>query len=114
VAGKGTTACTSLYHPSLSNKIELISDVNLHKTNLFFRLNFQFVSISKRNILFYPYITVIEVKIKTNLFKNHKKKRKQNKMRGNFEFEKLKVKKNELFSLGKKQNIDILRQKYSL
>jgi hypothetical protein len=52
------------------------SDVNVHKTNSFLRLNFQFVSISKRNVLFYPYITVIEMKIKTNSFKNQKNKNK--------------------------------------
>jgi hypothetical protein len=46
-------------------------DVNVHKTNSFLKLNFQFVSISKRNLLFYPYITMIETKIKTNSFKNH-------------------------------------------
>jgi hypothetical protein len=51
----------------------MTSDVNVHKTNLFLRPYFQFVSISKRNDLFYPYLTVIEMKIKTNLFKNHKK-----------------------------------------
>jgi hypothetical protein len=47
------------------------SDVNMHKTNSFLKLNFQFVSISKRNELFYPYITMIETNIKTNSFKNH-------------------------------------------
>jgi hypothetical protein len=51
----------------------MVSDVNVHKTNLFLRPNFYFVSISKLNVLFYPYITVIEMKIKTNSFKNHKK-----------------------------------------
>jgi hypothetical protein len=35
-------------------------DVNVHKTNSFFRLNFQFVSISKRNVSFYSGIAVIE------------------------------------------------------
>jgi hypothetical protein len=47
------------------------SDVNVHKTISFLKLNFQFVSISKRNEFFYPYITMIEMKIKTNSFKNH-------------------------------------------
>jgi hypothetical protein len=47
------------------------SDANVHKTNSFFKLNFQFVSISQQNKLFYSYITMIETKIKTNLFKNH-------------------------------------------
>jgi hypothetical protein len=47
------------------------SDVNVHKTNSFLKLYFQFVSISKRNVLFYPYITMIEMKIKNNSFKNH-------------------------------------------
>jgi hypothetical protein len=47
------------------------SDVNVNKTNSFLKPNFQFVSMSKRNVLFYPYITVIEMKIKTNSFKNH-------------------------------------------
>jgi hypothetical protein len=52
-----------------SNSIDEVqySDVNVHETNSFFRPNFQFVSISKRNVLFYPYITMIEMKIKTNL-----------------------------------------------
>jgi hypothetical protein len=50
----------------------MISDVNVHKTNLFFRPNFQFVSISKRNVLFYSYITTNEMKIKTKKTKNKK------------------------------------------
>jgi hypothetical protein len=52
-------------------KLSRTSDVNVHETNSFFRPNFQFVSISKRNVLFYPYITMNEMKIKTNSFKNH-------------------------------------------
>jgi hypothetical protein len=57
------------------------SDVQVYKINSFLRPNFQFVSISKRNFLFYPYMTVIEMKIKTNSFKNLKKnaKSKRNK-----------------------------------
>jgi hypothetical protein len=47
------------------------SDVNVHETNSFFRPNFHFVSILKRNVLFYPYITMNEMKIKTISFKNH-------------------------------------------
>jgi hypothetical protein len=49
------------------------SDVNVHKTNLFFRANFQFISISNRNEMFYAYFIVIEMKIKTVSFKNGKK-----------------------------------------
>jgi hypothetical protein len=49
----------------------MTSDVNVHKTNSFLKLNFQFVPKLKRNVLFYPYITVIKTKIKTNSFKNH-------------------------------------------
>jgi hypothetical protein len=43
-------------------------DVNVHKNNWFFRLNFQFVSISKRNFLFYSGIAVIESKLKAISF----------------------------------------------
>jgi hypothetical protein len=56
------------------------SDVNVHKTNSFFRLNFQFVSISKRNVLFYSGIAVIERKLKAISFTKRVKitKAKQN------------------------------------
>jgi hypothetical protein len=49
------------------------SDVNVHKTNSFLRANIQFVSISKRNEMFYAYFTVIEMRIKTVSFKNGQK-----------------------------------------
>jgi hypothetical protein len=39
-------------------------DVNVHKTNSFFSRNFQLVSISKRNVLFYSGIAVIKRKQK--------------------------------------------------
>jgi hypothetical protein len=67
------------YFTSLSPQHLQISDINVHETNSFFRPNFQFVSISKQNVLFYPYINMIEMKIKTNLFQTTKeKKTKQN------------------------------------
>jgi hypothetical protein len=49
-----------------------ISDVNVHKTNSFFKANFQFVSISKRNVVFYSYINLSESKIRPISFKNFK------------------------------------------
>jgi hypothetical protein len=49
------------------------SDVIVHKTNLFLGPNFQFISISTRNVLFYSYFTVIKRKIKTVSIKNSKK-----------------------------------------
>jgi hypothetical protein len=79
----------------------------MHKTNSFLRHNFQFVSISKQNVWFYSYVTVIERKIKTVSIKNIKKKTKPERNETNFLF---KVK-NELFSILKKQNIDIPRKK---
>jgi hypothetical protein len=69
------------YNMKLSHeKCVRFSYVNVHKPNLLLRPNFQFVSIWKQNVLVYPYITVIKMKIKTNSFKNHKKitKTKQN------------------------------------
>jgi peroxiredoxin family protein len=91
------------------NSAHVISDVNVHKTNSFLRPNFQFILISKRNVLFYPYITMIEKKIKTNHPKTTSR-RKQNKTEGNFELTSCKLK-NKLFLLRKKQTIDIQRQK---
>jgi hypothetical protein len=55
------------------------SDVNVDKTNSFLMLNFQFVSISKRNVLFYPYITLIKMIIKTNCSKTQEKHENQTK-----------------------------------
>jgi hypothetical protein len=43
-------------------------DVNVHKTNSFFSLNFQFVSISKQHVLFYSGIAVIKRKLKAISF----------------------------------------------
>jgi hypothetical protein len=52
------------------------SDVNVHKTNSFFRLNFQFISISKRNVWFYSGIAVIESQLKAISFTKCEKKTK--------------------------------------
>jgi hypothetical protein len=62
---------STLRRPSLCEWCDSTSYVNVHETNLFFGPNFQFVSISKENVLFYSYITMIKMKIKTNTFKNH-------------------------------------------
>jgi hypothetical protein len=53
-----------------------VRDVNVHKTNSFFRLNFQFVSISKLNVLFYSCIAVIESQLKAISFTKSEKKTK--------------------------------------
>jgi uncharacterized protein (DUF1800 family) len=66
------------------------SDVNVHETNSFFKANFQFVSISKRNVVFYSYIALSESKIRPISFKNFK--------------EILKPKQNEFSSQSKKTN----------
>jgi predicted DNA-binding transcriptional regulator len=47
----------------------VISDVNVHKTNSFLRLNFQFVLISKRNVIIYSWLVENERKIKHFSFK---------------------------------------------
>jgi hypothetical protein len=52
----------------------MISDVNVHKTNLFLDPNFQLVLITKRNETFYASFTVIKSKIQTVSIKNSKKK----------------------------------------
>jgi hypothetical protein len=69
----------------------------MQKTILFLRPNFQLVLISNENFSFKPCITVIEIKIKTNLFKSTRKKQKPNKTKGNFEFKMLKDKKRIVF-----------------
>jgi hypothetical protein len=45
------------------------SDVNVHKTNSFLRPNFQFVSISKLNVIIYSWLVKNEREIKHILFK---------------------------------------------
>jgi hypothetical protein len=66
----------------------ITSDVTVHKTNSFLRPDFQF----KQNILL-RYITVIEMKIKLIRSKTTRKYQKPIETKGNFEFEKLEVKK---------------------
>jgi hypothetical protein len=74
------------------------SDVNVHKTNSFFKANFQFVSISKRNVVFYSYIALGESKIRPILFKNFKEISKPKRNETNF---RVKVKKRIAFDIKK-------------
>jgi hypothetical protein len=69
------------------------SDVNVHETNSLFKANFQFVSISKRNVVFYSHISLRESKIRPISFKNFK------------EISKPKTKRNEFLSQSKKRII---------
>jgi hypothetical protein len=68
----------------------MTSDVNVHETNSFFKANFQFVSISKRNVVFYSYIALSESKKRLISFKNFKEISKPKRNETNF---RVKVKK---------------------
>jgi hypothetical protein len=78
--------------------VVISSDVNVHETNSFFKANFQFVSISKQNVVFYSYVALSESKIRPISFKNFKEilKPKRNEM--NFQ---VKVKKRIVFDTKK-------------
>jgi hypothetical protein len=56
-----------------AQELSTYSNVNVYKTNSFFRPNLQFVSISKRNVLFYSHIAVIGSKKRTIWYKKSKK-----------------------------------------
>jgi hypothetical protein len=79
----------------------------MHKTNSFFRLNFQFVSISKRNVSFYSGIAVIESQLKAISYTKSERKTKAKRNETYFWVNS----KNEMFSILTKRNVDIQSQK---